>query len=56
MAYALESLAFFGLMTAQAFGALLACLYPWHHVHCVHSSDQAAPLVRGDEPQRAFAP
>jgi hypothetical protein len=35
MAYALELLAFFGLVSAQAIGALFACFYPWHH--CIES-------------------
>jgi hypothetical protein len=56
MAYALELFAFYGLMAAQGLGALFACLYPWHHLHREHSSDQATRLVRAYEPERAFAP
>jgi len=42
MAYALNLLAFSGLMAAQAVGALFACLYPWHRVHSEHRNEQAA--------------
>jgi hypothetical protein len=55
MAHALGWLAFFGLMTAQAFGALFACRYPWHHVKDKHNSEQAAPVAFAEEPQRASA-
>lgn len=33
MAYSVDLLAFFGLMTAQSLGAAFAYLYPWHQVH-----------------------
>jgi hypothetical protein len=54
MAYALGLFAFSGLMTAQALGALFACMHPWHHVQREHSHQQAAaldPFVKVAQPE-----
>ena len=40
MVYNLSSVAFYGLMAAQAFGATASCAYPWHRVdHDDHDGD-----------------
>ena len=56
MAYALELLAFYCLIGAQAVGALFACLCPWHHIHRDYTGEQAATSESFvNEAHRAFA-
>jgi hypothetical protein len=40
------------LMTAQAFGAVVSCAYPWHRVDHNHDDADTGRQVRGFEPLR----
>jgi hypothetical protein len=52
MAHHLCSVVFYCLMTAQAFGAVVSCAYPWHRVDHNHDDADTGRQVRGFEPLR----
>jgi len=54
MADALGFFAFFGLMIAQALGALYSCRYPWSHAEELHG-EQSIPVVLAEKAEQVRA-
>jgi hypothetical protein len=54
MANAIGFFAFFGLMTAQAAGALFACMSPWHRADCGDIIQHEAASTTGEGRERGW--